>query len=127
MDVSMSLELILIAMVLAAASGLPGLCLARASVWGQRIAVGMMSGAAIAGLVGAWSGLHGDQQPESSFPWPAIGDAVVGVDALSAFFLVPIFLMGALGAIYGLGYWPQRQHAGNGRQLRLFWGLLVAG
>jgi hydrogenase-4 component B len=52
---------------------------------------------------------------------------MVGLDALSAFFLIPVFLMGGLGAIYGLGYWPQRRHPGNGRKLGLFWGLLVAG
>ena len=51
----------------------------------------------------------------------------IGIDALSAFFLVPIFLMGALGSIYGLGYWPQSRHPANSRKLVLFWGLLVAG
>jgi hydrogenase-4 component B len=35
--------------------------------------------------------------------------------------------MGGLGAIYSLGYWPQRCHPRNGRKLRLFWGLLTAG
>jgi len=61
------------------------------------------------------------------FPWPAAGNSIVGIDSLSAFFLVPIFLMGGLGSIYGIGYWPQLHHIRNGRRLRLFWGLLVAG
>ncbi|HSP96706.1 MAG TPA: proton-conducting transporter membrane subunit [Candidatus Dormibacteraeota bacterium] len=123
----MSLGLILLAIVLAAASGLPGLCMARSSPWGHRIAVAVMCGAAVAGLVGAGAGLRGGQTPVSDFPWPAAGDSLVGLDALSAFFLVPVFLMAGLGAIYGLGYWPQERHPGNGRQLRLFWGLMVAG
>ena len=55
------------------------------------------------------------------------GSPVLAVDALSAFFLVPVFLMGGLGSIYGLGYWPQRRHLRTGTKLRLFWGLLVAG
>lgn len=122
-----SLGLITAAIVLAAVSGLPGLCFARSSVWGQRIAVALTSGGALLGLTGAWSGLRAGQHAAVMFPWPAADDSVVGVDALSAFFLVPVFLMGGLGSIYGLGYWPQRQHPRNGRALQVFWGLLVAG
>lgn len=123
----MFLDLTLFAIALAAASGLPGLFWARSSVWGERIAAALMVCAALAGLAGAAGGSCGSGVPTRFFPWPAAGDAVVGLDALSAFFLVPVFLMGGLGPIYGLGYWPQRRHPGNGRQLRLFWGLLVAG
>lgn len=123
----MSLGLILIAGVLAAASGLPGLLMARSSLWGQRIAVATMCCGAVLGLVGACSGLRAGASSVAAFPWPAVGNSVVGVDPLSAFFLFPVFLMAGLGAIYGLGYWPQRRHPGNGRQLRLFWGLMVAG
>ncbi len=50
-----------------------------------------------------------------------------GADALSAFFLAPVFLFGGLGSIYGLGYWPQRRHPDSARKLQLFWGLIVAG
>jgi hydrogenase-4 component B len=127
MGTSMSLDLIIIAIVLAAASGLPGMVLARSSAWGQRIAAGLMGSSALAGLAGVWAALRAAQCPVSWFPWPAMGDSVVGVDALSAFFLAPIFLMGGLGSIYGLGYWPQRLHPRNGRRLQFFWGLLVGG
>ncbi|MFH0907787.1 MAG: proton-conducting transporter membrane subunit [bacterium] len=124
----MSLDLIIISILLAAVSGLPGLCLPRSSVWNQRVATGIMVGGALVGWVGAWSGLCvTPSYAVSRFPWPAAGNSVVGIDALSSFFLVPIFLMGGLGSIYGLGYWPQSRHPGNGRRLRLFWGLLVAG
>jgi hydrogenase-4 component B len=61
------------------------------------------------------------------FPWPAMNNSILGMDALSAFFLIPIFLMGGLGSIYGIGYWPQLQHIRNARKLQLFWGLLTAG
>jgi len=123
----MSLDLILFAIVLAATSGLPGLCLSRSSIWGERVAAAMMSAAAITALAGVAVGLGGDQHEVSVFPWPAVGNSVVGIDALSAFFLAPVFLIGGLGSIYGLGYWPQSGHPDNGRQLRLFWGTLVAG
>jgi len=123
----MSLTLILTAMILTAASGLPGFCFARSSVWGQRIATGVMVAAMIVGLAGACLGLFGHSDPGSFFPWPAAGNSAVGIDPLSSFFLVPILLMGGLGSIYSLGYWPQRLHPGNGRRLHLFWGLLTAG
>ena len=35
--------------------------------------------------------------------------------------------MGALGSIYGLGYWPQARNPRTARALQTFWGLLVAG
>ncbi|MEX0775069.1 MAG: proton-conducting transporter membrane subunit [Phycisphaeraceae bacterium] len=123
----MPLELVLLAIIVTAASGLPALVLARASAWGQRIAAASMVGGMIAGLAGAGACLYGGQTSSRGLPWPAAGDSLIGLDALSAFFLVPVFLMGGLGAIYGLGYWPQKQHPGSGCKLGLFWGLLVAG
>jgi len=46
--------LIVVAIALAAASGLPGLCCARSSVWGERIAAGLLCSGALAGLAGAY-------------------------------------------------------------------------
>lgn len=124
----MSFELIIIAILLAAVSGLPGLLLARASVLAQRIAVALMVGSSLAGLAGALAGLLcAGACPQASFPWPSVGNSIIGVDPLSAFFLVPVFLMGGLGSVYGLGYWPQARHPRNARKLQLFWGPLVAG
>ena len=123
----MCLNLIIIAVFLAAVSGLAGVCLPRRSIWGQRIAVLMVSGSAILGLTGGALAFSVRSLPVLSFPWPAMGHSLVGVDSLSAFFLIPVFLMGGLGSIYGLGYWSQHHHIKNGRKLQLFWGLLVAG
>ena len=123
----MPLNLIITAIFLAAVSGLAGLFLPRKTVWGQRIAVLMMSGSLILGLVGAFSALGDNQSRTIIFPWPAIGNSIIGIDALSAFFLVPVFLMSGLGSIYGLGYRPQNRHIRDSRKLQLFWGLLAAG
>ncbi len=125
----MALTLVLIAIALAAASGLPGLALARGARAGQRLAAACMGLAALAGLAGALAVLTGqaDGGQTAGFPWPAVGDGMVGLDGLSAFFLVPVLLMGGLGPLYGLGYWPQDRHRRNARKLQLFWGLLVAG
>lgn len=123
----MSLDLLIFALTLTVVSGLPGLVMSRTSRWSQRIAAGFMSIGALAGLIGAWSALHVPVHATASFPWPAMGNSLLGIDALSAFFLVPIFLMGGLGSIYSLGYWPQRRHPRDSKRLHLFWGGLVAG
>lgn len=123
----MLLDLIILAILLAAVSGVPGLFLARSSSWGERIAAACLALAGLAGLAGAVGGLCAHCEPARFFPWPATGNGLLGLDPLSAFFLMPVFLIGALGPLYGLGYWPQRRHRDNGRKLRTFWGTLVAG
>jgi hypothetical protein len=64
----MSLSLILIAIGLAAASGLPGLGLSRSSVWVQRLSAVFMTLAAILGLSGAAAGLFTQHNPIINFP-----------------------------------------------------------
>ena len=121
------LELIVAAGVLAALSGLPALCLPRRSPWGQWLAVAAMCGSATVGLLGACRVPFEPVSKGITVLWPAFGEMQLGVDALSALFLVPIFAMGGLGAIYGLGYWPQPHHRHNARKLQLCWGVLTAG
>ena len=123
----MSLKLIIFALIFTAASGLPGLIVSRKFHWTQAIAVGFMCLGTIAGLMGAGLALSAPGYSAAIFPWPAMGNSLIGVDALSAFFLVPIFLMGGLGSIYSLGYWPQHRYPRNSQRLHLFWGGLVAG
>jgi hydrogenase-4 component B len=123
----MSLALVIVAILLSALSGVPGLALPKAGRAGQRIAVGMMAASMAAGLVGVLLAFLGDLSPVLQFSWPATGQSLIGMDPLSAFFLVPVFLVGGLGSVYGLGYWPQALHQDNGHKLGLFWGLLVAG
>ena len=124
----MTLPLILSATALAAASGLPGLLGRSGRANGQGIAAAMMAAAAALGLAGATAGLFAHTTATLPLTLPLTGHAAgLAVDALSAFFLFPVFAMGALGSIYGLGYWRQDEHSDNGGKLRLFWGLLVAG
>ncbi|MEJ2201573.1 MAG: hypothetical protein P8X63_11270, partial [Desulfuromonadaceae bacterium] len=47
------------------------------------------------------------------------------LDGLSACFLLPVYLVSATGAVYTLGYWPQRRHPENGSRLRLFYGFMA--
>jgi hydrogenase-4 component B len=115
------------AMALWAASGMPGLVLGRRGAAGERIATAL-------GILGSLIGLYA-----VAGPLVGLGDGGairfrgvlpdfdwhLRLDALCAFFLVPIFVIGAAGSVYGLGYWPQRSHPRTGRQIRLCYGLLI--
>lgn len=99
----------------------------KPSAWGQRTSTIFVTLGAISGLFGSSVGLFSEPSESLVFPWPNFGNAVVALDPLSAFFLVPVFLIGGLGSLYGLGYWKHEEHPQNGQKLQLFWGLLVAG
>ncbi|MBI4912431.1 MAG: hypothetical protein HY823_06815 [Acidobacteria bacterium] len=49
------------------------------------------------------------------------------MDSLSALFLVPLQVLGALGLVYGSAYWPLPVGKGRGVPLRCCYALLVAG
>ncbi|HET7839034.1 MAG TPA: proton-conducting transporter membrane subunit, partial [Rectinemataceae bacterium] len=123
----MPLQLILAALALSLISGIPSLVLPRTSALGQRCSTALMVLASLLGLAGAAMALAGSPSADLGLPWPALGDSLVGLDPLSAFFLLPVFLIGGLGSVYGLGYWPVYRHRGSGERLQVFWGLMVAG
>jgi hydrogenase-4 component B len=117
------------ALALIGLSGFPGLCLNRRRPAGQWLAaLAVVAGAAL-GIAGAVAVLVTGTESSCRLPWTGLGSADIrlAVDGLSAFFLVPVFVLGALGAVYGLGYWRQARHQSNGRKLSLFWGITVAG
>jgi hydrogenase-4 component B len=122
-----TVRLIVAAMVLAAVSGVPGLFFQRGAPQGERIATAVLGLGALAGIAGAALVLAGGEA-SVDLPWAVPGGRLsIRADALSALFLVQIFFVSALGSIYGLGYWAEREHPENGRKLRLFYGLLTAG
>ncbi len=123
----MATRWVLEAALILAASGVPGLFLPRSSPWGARLASLLVLAGAGLGGVAAVQVLSGRPGADEPFPWPALGDSVVGVDGLSAFFLVPILLVGAMGSVYSLGYWPARRYPRTARRMRLFWGTLLSG
>jgi len=122
-----ALYLLVGAASLLAASGVPGLLLDRRSLWGERLATLLTVIAGVAGLVGAFALLAatGSATLELPSPFPE-QRTVLGGDALSGWFAVPVFLVGALGSIYSGAYWSARRHPRNGRRLRLCYGLLLA-
>ena len=94
---------------------------------GQHLALYFSIAGSASGLAGAvLIFLRGTDS--TSLPWQALGTSfLVRADALSAFFLVPVLVIGAVSSLYGMGYWPQVSHESNGRGLRLFSGWTVTG
>lgn len=108
--------LIIFGIAFHALSGVPGLFLSPHDRAGQKISVAMAVIGSLAGMGGAIGSLWA----------PPVSGGLMRVDGLSIVFLLPIFLIPALGSIYGTEYWSQAKHPRNGRKLRLFFGLVTA-
>ncbi len=121
-----SLGLLAVASALVAVSGLPGLLLPAGSKAAQRSATLLHVAGCAAGCAAAAWALGGDAVT-ARYAWPLPGGSVTfSLDRLSAFFLVPVFVVAGLGSIYGEGYWAEARHPENGRKLRAFYGVATA-
>lgn len=115
------------ALALLAASGVGSLLIGRRSVRGA-VAIGA-GGAVVScagGLVLALAELAMRFHKTVTLPWSMpYGEFCLGLDPLSAFFLIPMFLLSGLAAVYAVGYlapWTGR----NPGRFWLFYNLLVA-
>jgi len=119
--------LVMLGIVLTGASGIPGVWLSRKSPTGQQLSVLLVLVGCCCVTVGAVRGLTGAASRALEMASPIVGVTLsVGVDALSAIFLLPICVVSMAAAVYGLSYWKQSEHPDNGRRLTLFLGLLAA-
>ena len=116
------------AAALAALCGLVALLLARAPRAAHAVGSTGVAAASLAGLAAAVTALALGDSSAVSLPWnPVIGASFsFGFDPISGFFLLPIFAVSALAAIYGAGYLAHA-HPGRGTGAHwCFYGLLVA-
>ncbi len=117
--------LLIASIVLLAVSGAPAL-LTRGRAGEYASTAFVLLGAA-GGLSAAGRTLASGRTAAAASLWQ-LPNALLAMrlDPLAAAFLLPIFVLGALASVYGLGYWPARHQASAGR-VRAFMGLLLAG
>ena len=115
----MTIALVLGAIALFSASGLAAAALARRPAAAQAVACALVCAGAALAIAAAVAVLGGE----------AAGSERLGLrlDAVSAIFLLPISFVGALGAIYGLRYFPQPALGLQAVRLQIFYGLAVGG
>ena len=119
--------LVLAAIALTGASGLPALLWPRRPGGGERLTTAMMVAGGASGLAAAALVLRSGPV-ERAHAWAVPGgELAIRIDALSAMFLAQIFLVSALGSVYGLAYWADRDHPDSGRKVRVFYGVATAG
>lgn len=112
------MKLLLIAVALTAVSGVPGFVVRRAGAWIATVLMLLGAGTGIGVVVAHWGATMGVAR-DWFLP---LGRFSVELDAVGGFFLVPVFLIPALGSIYGLGYWTRP----SGRKLRAYYGTMTA-
>lgn len=113
------------AVLLTSLAGVPGLFCRREGAGAERLACLLTLAGCACGLVAVALSLSHRVELPLNFRWSVPGGCLaLGLDPLSAIFLLPLFLVAATGSVYGLRYWPQQEHPANGRKLRLFYGLI---
>lgn len=121
--------LIVSATLLAAFSGVPLLAMPRLSASiGQLLAIAIMLSASCLGLFGSILILLSGRSELFTLLWTIpFGDAQFGVDPLSAWFLLPIFLITGCSSLYARTYWSADQHPENIRTMTFFFGVMTSG
>lgn len=109
------------------ATGIGSFLLGRASErWSVALGAGGAGISCLAGLAMAVAALRLGFQKTSSVPWNMpMGSFAVGLDPLSSFFLIPMFLLSGLAAIYAIGYFKPWAGRNPGR-FWFFYNLLIA-
>jgi hydrogenase-4 component B len=116
----------IIAALVIGAAGIPGLFL-RTPGPGQMIATFTTILAALAGVPAALTLLFAQKAATFVLSWELpFGPCELAIDPLSAFFLLPIFLVAAAGSLFAVGYWPAAENRDTERGLTFFYGLLAS-
>lgn len=119
------LTLLAASIVMLAVSGVPALLVRRRP--GEIVAALLATAGATGGIIAATATLASGRTATLSTEWQLPNAALaLRLDPLSAAFLLPILIPGALASVYGLAYWSAEEHPSAGR-LRVFTGLLLSG
>jgi hydrogenase-4 component B len=105
-------------------AGIPGLFLRKPGS-GQILSTVATILAALAGVPASLMLLFSHTTTTYSLDWGLpFGPCELVIDPLSAFFLLPVFLVAAAGSLFAVGYWPAAEHRTTERGLTFFYGLL---
>jgi formate hydrogenlyase subunit 3/multisubunit Na+/H+ antiporter MnhD subunit len=127
MAVSSPLGLILCGAVTIAASGFLALTVRRGNPFADRIATITHLAGALLAAFGLWRGWSSPDEPSGRLPWGLpFGSGRIALDGLSSAFLIPVLLVPAMGAWFGLAYWSGVERPESFRRLRIWFGLLAA-
>jgi formate hydrogenlyase subunit 3/multisubunit Na+/H+ antiporter MnhD subunit len=111
--------LVLLSFAILLFSAFLALCLWRAPRRAQDAGAYGAVAASVCGLVPSVRALLSGKTEFLSVPWPVpLGSFTLTLDPLAAFFLIPVFILSALAAVYGVGY--LRHYAGK-KPLGLVW------
>jgi formate hydrogenlyase subunit 3/multisubunit Na+/H+ antiporter MnhD subunit len=111
--------LVLLSLLILLLSAALALCLGRYPARAQDAGAYGAAAASLAGLVPALKALFTGNTETLSLPWPVpLGSFSFALDPLAALFLVPLFILTALSAVYGVDY--LRSYAGK-KPLGLAW------
>jgi len=122
----LSIFLVFGAIFLFCISGLQAYLFSPQSQTGQKITVVLMMLGAFAGISGVALVIASPDAVSMNIPWTLPWSRFsVKIDHLGCVFLLPVFIVPALGSIYAIGYWNQKLHPENGQRLGAFFGLLA--
>ena len=125
-EVFSSGTILIIATISAALSGLPMILPRVPAATGQLVAIFLMLIAALAGISAAVTVLITGRSELFVIPWTLPFDSCLfGVDPLSAWFLLPIFLIPGCCALYARSYWHADHNPTNVRKMTFFFGLMT--
>lgn len=115
---------IITAVALATVAGVPAF---SGSARGEKITLWLQIISSLAGITGALQALFRATSERWLISWGLpFGPAEIGIDPLSALFLIPVFLVSACCAIYALGYFPVSENRCTAPRLAALLGMLTA-
>ena len=126
-EVPACVTLLFFAISLQALSGLPLLFPGGSPTGRQQFSTFLMAVGSMAGVAGSLLALIFPAPVTYLLEWSLpFGPAAIGIDPLSAIFLLAIFTVTGCSAVYAVGYWPAPKHPASIRKLTVFTGLLAA-
>ncbi|MFI5350384.1 MAG: proton-conducting transporter membrane subunit [Elusimicrobiota bacterium] len=121
------MSVLMIAVAFLVAGAFLSLLLSASPRLSRSISLACLTGGCATGLLLALSVLGGDELASIRMPWTVpLGEIFLGIDPLSAFFLVPIFAVGLAAGVYGEGYLEASRGHLSPAYVRFFYFLLTA-